>query len=133
MSKLVKTKDDEELSDPNVVCFQAQILVKLGKISFETENNAMVTLFEILLALAIVFGTDLKSKASETLLDTCCDIVRGASEKLELVEENEYALKHLIDSKLMKWVCNGLNFNTTFKANQRKNKLVQMHTLMFQI
>lgn len=80
LSKLIKCKNGLKTSDPSAVCFQAKILIKLGKISFTSENNALVTLFEILLALAILFGADLKSKASETLLENCVEIIRSASE-----------------------------------------------------
>ena len=62
------------------------MLLKLGKLSFETENNALVTSFEILLALSILFCIDLESKATETLLDCCFNIIRMASENLGQIE-----------------------------------------------
>jgi len=134
MTKLntqVRAPEGTTLSDPCAVCFQATILVKLGKISFNSANNELVTLYEILLALSALFSADIKSKASETLLDACVDIMRAASQQLEQIEDKEYVLNHLINSKLMKWLCSGLNFDTIFKANQRKKKFIQMHTLMF--
>ena len=54
--------------------------------------------------------THIHAKTCETLLDSCIDIMRRASENLEQIEKNEYVLKNLIDSKLMKWFSIGLKF-----------------------
>lgn len=126
MNKLLKANGKKRLSDPKVVCFQVKMLLKLGKLSFETENNALVTSFEILLALSILFCIDLESKATETLLDCCFNIIRMASENLGQIEQNEYVLKNLLDSKLIKWVSNGLNFENYESLNKRKSLLLEI-------
>ena len=59
--------------------------------------------------------------------------MRSAANKLAEIENNEYVLSHMINSKLVKWICSGLNFNSTFKANNCKSRLITMHTLMYQI
>jgi len=76
-----------------------------------------VHIFEILLALSVLFGADLKSKTSERLLETCVDIFQSASIKLDEIEKHDYVLKNLVNSKLMRWICSGLNFSSIFKAN----------------
>ena len=40
-------------------------------------------------------------------------------------------LGYFINNQLMRWVSSGLNFDTTFKVNKRKNKIMQMQTIMF--
>ena len=129
----VKHTEGKTVSSPSAMRVVVEILLKLGKLSFSSANNELVQIFEILLSLSILFGADLKAKASESLLETCVVIMGSAAKKLEDIETNDYALDHIVNSKLMKWICSGLNFETTFKANQRKGKLIQMHTLMYQI
>ena len=68
MKSYVKPIEGKQISSPMALAFQAGILTKLGKIDFNREDNALVKIFEIILALSILFGMDRKSKASEVLL-----------------------------------------------------------------
>ena len=47
-----------------------------------------------------------------------------AHEHLADIEENDELLDQFINNKLMKWTCSGLNFDTTFKVNKRKYKIM---------
>ena len=72
----VKPLEGKTVTSPTALSFQATILIKLGKIHFGCKDNVLVQIFEILLSLAILLGSDLKSKVSENLLTTCVEIVR---------------------------------------------------------
>ena len=56
-----------------------------------------------------------------------------AHEHIGDIEENDELLDQFINNKLMKWTCSGLNFDTTFKVNKRKNKIMQIQTIMYTI
>lgn len=38
-----------------------------------------------------------------------------------------------MNNHLFRWICSGLNFDTTFKVNRRKNKIMQIQTMMYTI
>ena len=59
--------------------------------------------------------------------------MRMAHENIADIEENDDMLDQFINNQLMRWVCSGLNFDTTFKVNKRKNKIMQIQTIMYTI
>ena len=56
-----------------------------------------------------------------------------ASKKLSDFDQDLVSLEQLINNYLMKWMCSGLNFSTTFKVNKVKGKLLAIHSLMYSI
>ena len=119
-----KVKDKEKVVDPFALSFLTEQLIGMGKMSIKDESQTLVSLYEIFLSLSVLFGADLKAKTSEVMLQTCLDIMRMAHENIADIEENDDMLGQFINNQLMKWVCSGLNFDTTFKVNKRKNKIM---------
>lgn len=98
----------------------------MGKMSIKDESQSLVNLYEIFLSLSILFGADLKAKTGEVMLQTCVNIMQMAHDNLADIEENDEMLDQFINNALMKWVSSGLNFDTTFKVNKRKHKIMQL-------
>jgi hypothetical protein len=92
----------------------------------KTESGTLISLFEIFLSFSVLFGMDLKSKVPEIMLKTCVDIVGMASENIEDIEDNDEDLEQLLNNNLFRWLCSGLNFETTLKVNRRKQKIMQI-------
>ena len=108
-------------------------MIKMNKMSMKNESGTLISLYEIFISLSVLFGMDLKSRVSEVMLQTCVDIMGMAAENIEFIGDNDDLLEQLLNNNLFKWLCSGLNFETTFKVNRRKNKIMQIQTLMYTI
>ena len=123
MTEKVKTED---LSDPFALSFLMQQLMQMGKIDYKSHSSILVKLYEIFFSFAILFGADQKAKAGELMLQNSLEIMSEASLHLADIEHDEAVLEQLINNHLMKWMCSGLNFDTTFKVNKCKGKLLSI-------
>ena len=48
----------------------------MGKMSVKTESTALINLLEVFLSLAVLFGSDQKSKTREIMLQTSVNIIQ---------------------------------------------------------
>ena len=96
----------------------------MGKLSLKSAASTLARLYEIFLSLAVLFGADAKAKAGEAMLQTAMDIMSLAQERIEDIEDNDEILDQFVNNHLFRWICSGLNFDTTFKVNRRKNKIM---------
>ena len=58
MDTLVKSG---KVSDPKCLSFLTEQLISMGKMSTKTDSQTLLSLYEIFLSLAVLFGTDLKA------------------------------------------------------------------------
>ena len=105
----------------------------MGKISLKTSSQQLISIYEILICMSILFGADQKSKITETVLETCLQIISLVQEHLEEIQSNDDVLDAFVNNNLFKWICSGLNFDTVFKINRKKNKLMLIQTIMYEI
>jgi len=50
----------------------------MGHLTFKTSRAELITLYEMHLAFAVLFGADKDSKTSETMLEMCLKIMQTA-------------------------------------------------------
>ena len=121
------------VTDPFCLSFLTDQLIKMGKVSVKSQNQTLVALYEIFLSFSVLLGVDQKSKVGEIMLQTSLDIMIMVQEHIQDIEENDAVLDQFVNNKLLKWMCTGLNFDTTFKVNRRKDKIMQIQTIMYTI
>ena len=100
--------------------------------SVKTESTALINLLEVFLSLAVLFGSDQKSKTREIMLQTSVNIIQMQQENVTDSEANDEVLMKLLNNKLFKWICSGLNF-TVPQLNKCKELMMQIQTILFQI
>lgn len=105
----------------------------MGKVNLKTSSQQLISIYEILICMSILFGADQKSKISETVLETCLQIISLVQEHLEEIQSNDDVLDAFLNNNLIKWICSGLNFDSVFKINRKKNKLMLIQTIMYEI
>ena len=105
----------------------------MGKISLKTSSQQLISIYEILICMSILFGADQKSKITETVLETCLQIISLVQEHLQEIQSNDDVLDAFVNNNLIKWICSGLNFDSVFKINRKKNKLMLIQTIMYEI
>jgi len=105
----------------------------MGKVNLKTSSQQLISIYEILICMSILFGADQKSKISETALETCLQIISLVQEHLEEIQSNDDVLDAFLNNNLIKWICSGLNFDSVFKINRKKNKLMLIQTIMYEI
>ena len=73
-----KFKGKDHVTDPLAVSFLVTQMIKMGKLSMKDSSASLITLYEIFLGMAILFGTDLVAKVPSAMLQICTDIVEMA-------------------------------------------------------
>ena len=58
----------EKVVDPFALSFLSSQMITMGKMSIKDEAQMLISLYEIFLSLAILFGADLKAKTAEVML-----------------------------------------------------------------
>ena len=48
------------------------------------------------------------------------------SERIDDVVDDEQLLDQFVNNQIMKWMCSGLNFDTTYTVNRRKDKIMRI-------
>lgn len=118
--------------DPLSLDFIFKRLLGANKLSLTEHTHTFVNVFEMLLALAVIFGKDQDSKITAKLLKTASKIVKLVGESLEEINGDKLIMSRIINSQVLKWISDGLNFNMT-DVNKRKSFIVDMQTTLFQI
>ena len=123
---------DGTVYDPRSLDFIFKRLLAAEKISITEQPETFCVIFEMLLSLAVLFGMDQQSKITHKLFKTCQKIVKSVEENLEGINGNEEVMDKIVNSELLKWFSEGLNFNGK-DLNRRKQVLVDIQTILYSI
>ena len=104
----------------------------MEKLSIRHEGQSLIDLLEVFLSFSILFGADEEANVSEQMLQTCVNIINHEKQEAAQSEDGDELLLQLVNNKLFKWLCSGLNFNTAH-INRKKTLIIQIQTMLFSI
>jgi hypothetical protein len=118
--------------DPRSLDFIFKRLLAAKKLSLVEQPQTFVNVFEMLLALSMLFAKDQDSKITAKLLKTCVKILKDIEKSLAEIDGNKLIMTRIINSEVFSFISMGLNFNLK-ELNKRKALIVEMQTILYQI